>query len=327
MTASPDHRHLAALVVTFNRCARLRTTVGRLLESPSGTLSRVLVVDNASTDQTAPWLRAQSDPRLEILRLDANRGGAGGFEAGLRHMIDTGTEEWIVLMDDDGWPAPGCLEQFVTAPPAGVAAVAAAVYLPSGQIAEMNRPSCNPFWNPQIFFRALAKGRRGFHIPDHAYAKGAGLARIDAASFVGLFVSRRGIEAAGYPDGRLFLYGEDVFFTLALRRAGFDIGFDPRLRFTHDCATPDGTDNGCIRPLWKIYFLRRNQTILYRAVAGPIMFWPIILVFLLKWRRDAHRYGAERSAYRRVLSQALGDGLRRRTSRTPAEIQALIDAP
>ena len=41
---------LVAVVVTYNRLDKLKVTLARLLESPEHELSRVVVVDNASTD-------------------------------------------------------------------------------------------------------------------------------------------------------------------------------------------------------------------------------------------------------------------------------------
>ena len=43
----------------------------------------VLVVDNASTDETRAVLEARTDLPLEALHLDENTGGAGGFHTGL----------------------------------------------------------------------------------------------------------------------------------------------------------------------------------------------------------------------------------------------------
>lgn len=80
MSPNPAPR-LVAVVVTHNRLDHLQKTVGRLLDSPAADLDGLVVVDNASDDGTAAWLAAQSDPRLDVLRLAVNGGGAGGFEA------------------------------------------------------------------------------------------------------------------------------------------------------------------------------------------------------------------------------------------------------
>ena len=103
---------LWALIVTYNRQAALAQSLPRMLaEAVDG----VLVVDNASTDGTGDWLARQDDPRLTVLRLAQNLGGAGGFEAGLRMLTEspeTSPPDWICLLDDDAWPEPGAMAAF-----------------------------------------------------------------------------------------------------------------------------------------------------------------------------------------------------------------------
>lgn len=315
-----DAQRLVAVVVTFNRLDKLRATLARLLETPAAWLEAVIVVDNASDDGTGDWLAAQDDPRLVVLPSGANLGGAGGFELGMRRAVEMLDPDWIVVMDDDARPAPGALEAFHALDLSRWDAVAAAVYFPDGEICEMNRPSRNPFWHGHEFRRTLfGGGRSGFHITPEDYA---GPARaIDVASFVGLFVSRAAIARVGYPDGRLFVYGEDGLFTLGLSKAGGRIGFEPGLRFEHDCSTFQG-QRGRFRPLWKVYYYHRNLMLLYRMAAGW-MFWPALLVVLPKWLSKVRHHKGDRQAYLRLLGQAVRDGLTGRTGVEHARILAL----
>jgi GT2 family glycosyltransferase len=327
----PAHRgtpRLAAVVVTYNRLEQLRLTVTRLL---SERVDHVLVVDNASTDGTATWLAGVGDPRLDILRLPVNGGGAGGFEHGLRAAMQRFDPDWCVVMDDDARPAPSTFARFLGEAPGleakGWEAVAAAVYYPDGSVCEMNRPSRNPFWDARSFARtALGRGRMGFHIPDTAYRSDA-TQPIDAASFVGLFLSRAAIRRAGYPDGKLFIYGDDVLYTLSLSRAGGAIGFAPRFAFEHDCSTLESGGVRTHRPLWKVYYNYRNGLLAYRAAAGRAMFWPVLAVVLPKWMARARAYGADRGTYLRLLSLAVRDALANRRDRPHDEILRRAGAP
>lgn len=315
---------LVAVVVTFNRLDKLQDTVVRLLESPAAELAALVVVDNASTDETAAWLADQSDARLDVVTSAVNRGGAGGFEMGLRRAVELHDPDWLVVMDDDARPAPGALAAFHAQPRPRDTALAAAVYFPDGRICEMNRPSVNPFWNPSVFLRTLFKARNGYHIPYDSYDADAPRP-IDLTSFVGLFLSRRMIEEAGYPDPGLFLYGDDVIYTLGLRRRGETILFDPAIRFEHDCSTFQNDQHRVFRPLWKVYYAYRNGLMMYRAAAG-LLFWPLLLLVVLKWSLTAGRYGAERSTYRRLLRHAVWDGLRGNTDRSHAQVMDLAKA-
>ena len=121
-------------MVTHDRPAQLRLTVGALLASPPDQLAGLLVVDNASRPDTAAWLAAQSDPRLRVLTLPENRGGAGGFEAGMRHALAAMQPDWLLLMDDVARPEPGALAAFHALDRAGWDAVAGAVRHPDGSL-------------------------------------------------------------------------------------------------------------------------------------------------------------------------------------------------
>ncbi len=308
---------LVAVVVTYNRLAQLKLTIGRLLAEPC---AHVIIVDNCSGDGTREWLDEQTNSKLHVVPMDANCGGAGGFEAGMKLARTAYDPDWIVVMDDDARPAPGALNRFLAR---GFTddAVAAAVYYPNGEICEMNRPSVNPFWNARAFVRTLfGGGRMGFHLADTAY-DGVDQ-QIDAASFVGLFVSRRAMDLAGAPDGRLFLYGDDVIYTLGLRRRGGTIAFAPDVRFEHDCSTFNGTSR-TYSPLWKVYYNYRNGLMMYRLAAG-ILFWPALLILLPKWVWNGRRYGADRARYYAYLRVAVRHGLMQQTELSHEKLLRIV---
>jgi GT2 family glycosyltransferase len=314
---------IAAVVVTWNRRAQLAATLARLRGEP---IDRILVVDNGSTDGTAADLAACADPRLGVLGLGQNLGGAGGFEAGMRHAVAAHDPDWLLLIDDDARPGPGTIAAFrahaAAGRLAGLDGIAGAVRYPDGRICEMNRPVLNPFWHPRIFWRTAAGGGRGaFHLGPRDFAAKAPRP-IDGASFVGLFLSRRAVQLAGYPEGRLFLYAEDGLYTLGLTAAGGRLAFFPDLAFEHDCSTFDG--QGRFAPLWKAYYYHRNLLILYRFAAGP-WFWPALPLVLPKWLLKARAQGEGRRAYRRLLQLAVMDGLARRLDRPHAAVLAAAE--
>lgn len=308
-------------MVTHNRRQQLERTLERLLQSSSKALAAVLVVDNASSDGTGEWLSGQRDPRLIVLSRATNQGGAGGFEAGFRHAMAALAPDWVVVMDDDARPEPGALDAFHQADVSGWDGVAAAVYHPDGRICQMNTPTLNPFRHMGVFLRtALGGGRGAFHLNARDYAADAPVRAVDGASFVGLFLSRAAIERAGYPDGRLFVYGDDAIYTLGLTGAGGRIGFFPEIRFEHDSETLSQND-GRFRPLWKVYYYHRNLLILYRLAAGWL-FWPVLFVVLPRWLLRVRSHAGERRVFLRLLLRAIRDGL---TGRTAPDHETVLD--
>lgn len=309
MTAS--QRTLAAVVVTFNRLDKLTDTVAALLAADADQLRHLLVVDNASTDGTADWLAAQTDPRLEVLRLDTNTGGAGGFEAGMRRLMADHAPDWIAVMDDDGRPAPGALAAFHQIPAGAWDAVVSAVHYPDGRICPFNRPGMNPF-----------AGGGPLHLGPDSY-DGPPRA-VEVASFVGIFVSRRAIETVGYPDGSLFVYGDDGMYTLRIAQAGLRMGFVPQIRFVHDCGTFAGLE-GRLQPAWKIYYYHRNLMLFYRQAAG-LRFWVLLPPLLVKWALKGRHYPGQRRLFARLMTRAVRHALVRRTGTDHAALLAETEA-
>ncbi|AUR09984.1 glycosyltransferase [Phaeobacter inhibens] len=317
---------LVAVVVTYNRLAKLKVTLARLLDSPAQELASLVVVDNASNDGTGDWLAgwAADHPRVDVVTSATNQGGAGGFALGMQRAMEAHTPDWLVVMDDDGRPEPGGLAAFHAMGQSGALAhwdaVAAAVYFPSGEICEMNRPSRNPFWSFGHFLSTARKGRDGFHIPRRAYD--GGLSAIDVTSFVGFFISAAAVRRVGYPDPKLFIYGDDALYTLGLSAAGGRICFAADVRFEHDFSTFSNGDSGQrFRPLWKVYYHHRNLLLLYRQAAGWL-FWPVLLLILPKWILKVRHHPGVRRAYLRLTWLAVRDGLLRRLGRSHGEVLA-----
>lgn len=308
---------ICAIVVTYNRFEKLRRTVLRLLDEP---LDQILIVDNGSTDGTRDWLLAIQSDRLIVLEQAVNGGGAQGFETGMREAKARFDPDWYLVMDDDARPLKGAISAFRATLPRPLGAVLAAVFFPNGQVCEMNRPWRNPFWHGDVFRDTflLLGGRHAFHISDAAYDATLPL-QVDGGSFVGQFIPRTAVENCGYPEGRMFIYGDDVHYTLRLARAGLPNAFDPRVRFEHECETAlHGT---AMRPFWKTYYHHRNLFLVYRLAIGPFFFWPIMLALLTRWITKGRELDLrERRTYRALIRLAIIDAIRGKLDRPHSEI-------
>lgn len=318
--------NLTAVIVTHNRCQKLQHTLAATLAQP---FSAIIVVDNASTDGTRAWLAGQHDPRLHLILSEQNSGGAGGFAQGMIAALNY-DPDWLVCYDDDAYPAPDALQQFTALDLGNTDSAAAAVYYPDGRLCEMNRPSYNPFWHPCKLLRTAlgvftGRARGAFHVTDSAY-QGAEALPIDSSSFVGFFVRADWVRRLPLPEPGLFIYGDDVLYTLNLTKHGARHRFLPTVRFIHDCSTFQTARRG-YHPLWKAYFTYRNGLLIYRMAAG-VWFYPVALLKALLWLAAVRHYRNKRR-YLRLWWQAVRDGIRQDLSRDPAIIiqQYQDDAP
>ena len=318
--------NLTAVIVTHNRCQKLQHTLAATLAQP---FSAIIVVDNASTDGTRAWLAGQHDPRLHLILSEQNSGGAGGFAQGMIAALNY-DPDWLVCYDDDAYPAPDALQQFTALDLGNTDSAAAAVYYPDGRLCEMNRPSYNPFWHPRKLLRTAlgvftGRARGAFHVTDSAYQSAEALP-IDSSSFVGFFVRADWVRRLPLPEPGLFIYGDDVLYTLNLSKHGARHRFLPTVRFIHDCSTFQTARRG-YHPLWKAYFTYRNGLLIYRMAAG-VWFYPVALLKALLWLAAVRHYRNKRR-YLRLWWQAVRDGIRQDLSRDPAIIiqQYQDDAP
>jgi GT2 family glycosyltransferase len=199
---------VCAAVVTYNRRDLLVECLDALL-AQTHPLQSIVVVDNASTDGTPELLRERGlvdRDDVRHLRLDDNRGGAGGFAAAVEA---TRAQEcdWIWLMDDDAEPAPDALERLLQAPPAAesrTVAVCPKVVYAAGGIDANQRGH---------FHRRLRPLPAGEYRDGHHPALGF-------LSFVGALVRTSAARAADLPRADFFVWGDDVEYSFRLRRLG-----------------------------------------------------------------------------------------------------------
>jgi GT2 family glycosyltransferase len=97
----PDATPVGIVIATRNRCAALAEALHRLVALPER--PRILVADNASTDDTRAML-ARDFPQVQVLALPFNH-GALARNHGAR-ALDT---PYVAFSDDDSWWAPGAL--------------------------------------------------------------------------------------------------------------------------------------------------------------------------------------------------------------------------
>ncbi|KUH89333.1 MULTISPECIES: glycosyltransferase family 2 protein [unclassified Mycobacterium] len=207
---TPAPADVSFVIASRNRAAELATVVARLLDT---TVCPIVVVDNASTDDTAEVvgrMAARSAGRLRLVELADNL-GAVGRNVG----VAACRTPYVAFCDDDSWWAPDApaigVEAFERHPSVGLLA-ARTIVLPQHRE--------DPF---STLLADSALGRR----PD-----------LPGPSILGFMscaamVRKWAFEQAGGFSDILHFRGEEQLLALDLAAAGWDLCYYPRLVAIH----------------------------------------------------------------------------------------------
>ena len=272
------------------------------LFASGGIQPRVIVVDNGGPASDTRGIET-SRPDVEVLRLAANAGYAGGCNAGLRRC----SSRYVVFMNDDAEVEPGWLEPLV---------------------AEAERdPSVGALQPKILSSKARREGRREF---DYAGGAGGMLDRLGYpfclgrdfsgteedrgqydlpmelfwASGVAMFARREAVERLGGFDEGFFMHMEEIDLCWRMRLDGFHIRSVPSSIVWHE----GGASLQQGSPM-KVYYNHRNAFAMLLRNRGAAALWGVVpLRVLLEAASILHylaggREGAGRA--RQVLRAAV----------------------
>ena len=242
-------------------------------------------ISQAYTDALA--VLAQDFPvPLIIVTLPENRGSASGFAAALRAAVAQTNCPFLWLLDDDNLPAPDALAA-LRAAGAAIAADTSETWAlvslredrPNYRKAAATGDMAGAFpprghvmgfdWRraPRQFVRRLLGGRPG--LP--ASATSRAMLPIPWAPYGGLFLHRRVLQAIGYPDEALRLYGDDTEFTNRIVRSGGRLLLVPGSRIAD--IEPSWTEGDAPQRFYVARLLAgRSPRRLYLSVRNDVFF-------------------------------------------------------
>jgi GT2 family glycosyltransferase len=192
---------------------------------------RTVVVDNGSEDGSAAAIR-DAYPAVTLIEAGKNLRFAGGNNLGIRHALEQGAGQ-ILLLNNDTTVAPdflGHLSRTLTETPgAGVVAPKILYYSSPREIWYAGGEVS--FWTGTMRHVGIrATDGPGFgSVTDTAYASGCCF-----------LASRSAFEKVGLLDETYFIYTEDADWCMRARTAGYRILFEPRARIWHKVSVSAG---------------------------------------------------------------------------------------
>jgi hypothetical protein len=286
----------AIVIVTCNRINLLQECIEKV-EGQTAPAEYIVIVNNASTDGTREWLGKINDKRYDIINLEKNIGGAGGFAKGIEAALQKDAE-CVLIIDDDAIIDEHYLEKLIEArnENPNYKAFAGTVTV-QGKIDTFHRRNMT-----KVGFLPKQINQGEYNKPYFI---------CDIASFCGMLVDTDIIKQIGLPHAEYFIWYDDTEYSLRINKfTKFMVVPEARLNHKtkpHQTTYPRRYD-------WREYYAVRNRILMVRehgnvcdrAVNYIDLF---INVIFRNWlfgviRKDGYDWKYEKGLVKKAVSDA-----------------------
>jgi GT2 family glycosyltransferase len=234
----PEQQPRLSIIILNHNTERLVAATLKSVQELREADWEVIVVDNASTDNSVPVMK-KAFPWVHLIVNEKNLGFAGGNNLGL----EKAQGKYIMLLNSDAlFTRHGKLEQLLSYmdahPEVGV--VTPKVVLPSGQPDMAAHRGFPTPWNALTYFAKLEKvfGATpifnrffgGYHMTWLALNQPH---EIDACTGAAMIVRATAMKKVGPLDASFFMYGEDLDWCYRFKQAGWNIVYHPGFEVLH----------------------------------------------------------------------------------------------
>jgi N-acetylglucosaminyl-diphospho-decaprenol L-rhamnosyltransferase len=257
---------VGVVVVTHNSAGVIGMLLATLDDGLGDLESRVVFVDNASSDDTVAVIQHAG---LDVIALDVNRGYAAAINRGIRHLPNSRA---VLVLNPDVALFPGSVAAMVNVlDDEHVGVVAPKTYSPGERSnlgwTQRRDPSLLRVWGYALLGDRISRRFAALSVTvadPHCYE----VARdVDWAVGAVLLCSRRCVDVVGDWDESYFLYSEEIDYCRRARDAGFAVRYTPDAVVTHE-GGGDGAANPRLRAMRIVNAVRE-----YRRRHGAIASW------------------------------------------------------
>ena len=222
--------NLSIVIVNYRTFELTRDTVNSILKYSYPFSYEIIVVDNASGDDSLAKLQGCFKDNVKFIASSENNGFAAGNNQALRGL----SSDYVLLLNSDTVVWENTLEdiyKYMEKHP-DVGACGCRVRLENG---ELDKACKRTFPNVKNSFFRL------FHIPNKSKDDNYNLTdlpddevyEIDCLTGAFMFIRRSALDEVGLLDETFFMYGEDIDFCYRIKQAGWKIVYYGKSSITH----------------------------------------------------------------------------------------------
>lgn len=263
---------LTTIIVHFNTPEETTTCLESLVKTKANDFEhRIIVVDNGSKEvyEIPKHLEKYA---IELLRSEANLGFSGGNNVGIKYAMENYDTSYVVLLNSDTTIDPNALSVLVTEakrkPEAGL--LNPKIYFTKGMEFHANSYTKNErgsviwFAGGSIDWKDVASFHRGVDEVDRGQFDQ--ITETDFATGCCVLIKREVLETVGLLSEDLFLYWEDVEYSLRVKESGFKLYYVSDAVVWHDNA---GSSDGAGSEV-SVYYQTRNRLYLALTHGGIV---------------------------------------------------------
>ncbi len=298
---------VASVTVAYNGASVLREHLDSL-KRQSRKLEEIIVVDNASSDDTLRLL-AREYTNVTVLPLPENGGIAGGLAAGLAYAMAERKHDWVWTFDQDSLPSVNALERLL----AGFQSLGE-----SQENIAILAPVCVNQATGTKYPALLWKGDR--FLPA-SYSQKQLLTFVDMVISSGSLMRSSALAEAGFPRRDFFMDFVDYEHCLRLRRHGFRIVVVHDSLLDHAIGTPTTFHIFGRRKSWpehtplREYYMTRNEIFTIWAYRPTLLAKSFIFCRLARHALGILLFGKRRLECLRMMWRGIVDARARRLGR------------
>ncbi len=258
-------RRYAVIIVHYKTPGMLKDCLATLLPELDPAQDEVVIVDNASGEESLRQISPLADPSgnglVTLLAHPQNAGFAGGNNVGIRDLLATGGAQYWILLNADTLVRPGAfatLQNFLDHHP-DAACVGPRLEYPDGT------PQLSAFGDPTPLSELVRGANIGFlsRLLKKWEVYGTIQDQPHPADWVAgacVMIRDEVIQKVGLLDDRYFMYFEEVDYFRRARKRGFQTWYDPSAHIVHLVGGSSGvTTNWSAKRLPSYWFESRHR--------------------------------------------------------------------
>jgi GT2 family glycosyltransferase len=225
---------LSIIIVSYNTKEFLKACIESIYKTTKNIKFEIIVVDNASTDDSVAETLKLKTENLKIIENKENLGFSKANNIGVKQA----NGRYILFLNSDTVVYENTLGGMVKFMDehVDVGAATCKLIMPNGQIDDASHRGFPTPWNAFSHFSGLSKlfGKTrlfgGYNLGFKDFSK---THEIDALAGAFMLVRRKAGVDANWWDEDYFFYGEDIEFCYMLKQAGWKIFYVPEFSVLH----------------------------------------------------------------------------------------------